>query len=128
MKKFILTTALFFCVCLVAAAQQNKVVIGTVVDSDGPIPYVTVKIQGTKKATITDIRGCYSIRCKSSDVLIFGCVGYKLETEFVNNRTVINVTMKPDVNATIVTPSSYDYAYIDSQKLSAVIFRKREIV
>ena len=69
---------------------------GTVVDSNGFLPGVTVMVKGTTNGTETDFDGKYSIKVKIGDILNFSFVGMKT-TEFeINNRRSVNVVMDAD--------------------------------
>ena len=129
MKKLILITALLFCSCFIVMAQPICVK-GVVYDEYGTVPGIVIVVQGTKTGVVTDINGLFSIKCNAGDKLVFSGLGYKDQVITVNSTTtkVVKVTMELDDDAIIVTPSSCGYAYVDSHKLSAVIFRKREIV
>jgi len=63
----------FFTLLLVFLMQisfaQEKKVSGTVSDSSGTLPGVSVAIKGTNNGTQTDFNGKYSISVKQGDVL-----------------------------------------------------------
>lgn len=95
--RFVLMTmvALFF--SMGAAWAQNVKVTGTVSDKNGePLIGVYVLIQGTQKGTSTDIEGKYNLDAPANATLVFSSMGYQDAIEPVNNRAVINVTMKDD--------------------------------
>ncbi len=129
MKKLILTTALFFCGCLMTAAQ-SYLVKGVVYDSDGePIPGITVYVQETRDGALTDLDGFFTIRCQIKMHLRFCGVGYAvqvLEITSTNINKLIEVTMREDDDAVIITPSNCDYAYVSSQKSSAILLDKKK--
>ena len=77
---------------------QEKTVSGTVSDSSGILPGVSVVIKGTSKGTETDFDGEYSIKAKTGDVLSFSYVGYKTVERTVGNSSNIVVTMIQDEN------------------------------
>jgi iron complex outermembrane receptor protein len=58
----------------------SNAVAGRILDLDTkePIPYVTVKIRGTEKFTMTNIAGEFLIKnlCNESNTLIISCIGY----------------------------------------------------
>ena len=68
----------------VSAMAQSAVIKGTVVDSQNnePIAGVTVVVQGTKVATITDENGKFSLKAPkgAKQNLQFSCVGYETQT------------------------------------------------
>lgn len=81
-------------------AQAQKVT-GKVTDmeSGSPLPGVTVLIKGSTNGTTTDANGTYSINASGSSTLVFSYVGFTAREMAVGNRTVINVTMVPDVTS-----------------------------
>lgn len=65
-----------------------------------PLPGVNVIIKDYNLGTITDNEGFYSIEAPSSDaVLIFSFVGFLKEEVSVQNRSVIDVALAPDITA-----------------------------
>jgi TonB-linked SusC/RagA family outer membrane protein len=77
---------------------QEKTVSGTVSDSSGILPGVSVVIKGTTQGTETDFDGKYSIKANTGDVLSFSYVGYKIVERTVGNSSNIAVTMIQDEN------------------------------
>ncbi len=75
---------------------QEKTVSGTVSDSSGNLPGVSVLVKGTKTGTETDFNGKYSIKAKVGDVLVLSYLGYKTTEKLVGNTTVINVSLEED--------------------------------
>jgi TonB-linked SusC/RagA family outer membrane protein len=77
---------------------QEKTVSGTVSDKTGPLPGVSVLIEGTTTGTETDFDGKYSIKAKIGDVLSFRFLGYKPVSKKVGAANTINLTMEEDSN------------------------------
>jgi TonB-linked SusC/RagA family outer membrane protein len=92
----ILTLLLAF-VVQISFAQQ-KTVSGTVSDSSGTLPGVSVIIKGTTSGTQTDFDGMYSIKTKVGDVLRFSYIGYKTIEKNVSSSNSINITMQEDAS------------------------------
>ena len=90
--KGILTLLLAFFVQITFA--QEKTVSGTVSESSGPLPGVSVLIKGTTQGTETDFDGKYSIKTKTGDVLVFSYLGYKSVERTVGSSNTINVTLE----------------------------------
>ena len=90
--KGILTLLLAFFVQISFA--QEKTVSGTVSESSGPLPGVSVLIKGTTQGTETDFDGKYSIKAKTGDVLVFSYLGYKSVERTVGSSNTINVTLE----------------------------------
>lgn len=78
---------------------QSIMIHGVVSDAKGPLPNVSVTVQGGTTGTNSDDNGRYNIQAPATAVLIFTSVGYKKEQIPVDNRTEINVTMSADVDA-----------------------------
>jgi TonB-linked SusC/RagA family outer membrane protein len=82
--------------------QQGRMVTGKIVsaeDSEG-LPGVNVIVKGTTTGTVTDVNGRYSIEVPSSEsMLVYSSVGYIKEEVAVGNRTVIDLTLSPDITA-----------------------------
>jgi TonB-linked SusC/RagA family outer membrane protein len=94
--KGILTLLLAFVVQISFA--QEKTVSGTVSDSSGTLPGVSVVIKGTSKGTQTDFDGNYTIKTKEGDILSFSYVGYKKSEKKVGSSNTINILMEEDAN------------------------------
>ncbi len=81
---------------------QNISVQGKVVSADNPsgIQGVTVSEGGTTNATATDKSGHYQLsNVNPQHSLTFSFVGYKEQTEAVNSRRQIDITMLQDVSS-----------------------------
>ena len=91
-----LTLLLAFVVQLTFA--QERTISGTVTDESGPLPGVSILIEGTTHGTETDFDGNYSIEAKTGDVLRFSFVGMSTVRRTVGTENVINVTMVSDDN------------------------------
>lgn len=76
---------------------QDITLTGVVSDDTGEgLLGVSVLVKGTGNGTITNVEGKYSLKVKSSDVVVFSFVGMKTKEYKVAGRTVINVQMKAD--------------------------------
>ncbi len=78
---------------------QQINVTGTVTDArdGGSLPGVTVLLQGTTTGTVTDINGNYEISAPGDGVLVFSFIGMQTREEPINNRSIVNVEMEPEV-------------------------------
>ena len=65
-------------------------------DSEG-LPGVNVVEKGTTNGVVTDLDGSYSIAVSEGATLIFSSVGYVSEEVVVDNQSVINLTLVPDI-------------------------------
>lgn len=96
-----MTLVLFLMPVALTLAQNYTTVSGRVVDDEQvPLPGVNVVLKGTTNGTSTDSDGNYSINISnSSAVLVFSFVGFVSEETTVGGRTVINVSLFPDVQS-----------------------------
>jgi TonB-linked SusC/RagA family outer membrane protein len=82
-----------------ASLAQNRSISGRVTSTeDGtPIPGVNVVVEGTTNGTVTDIDGYYKILLTNEGVLLFSFIGSLSQEVVTAGRTIIDVTMDPDV-------------------------------
>ncbi|PRY53173.1 TonB-linked SusC/RagA family outer membrane protein [Arcticibacter pallidicorallinus] len=81
-------------------AQGNQTTVtGTVSDTSGVLPGVSVKVKGTSIGTMTDAQGRYRISSPSTATLEFTSIGFTGQEIAVRGRTVINVQLKADQRA-----------------------------
>lgn len=81
-------------------ANQEIMVKGIVSDESGPLPGVSVLIQGTTNGAETDFDGKFEFKepLKKGDVLIFSFVGMETKKVVIeNNQSVSNILMNIDV-------------------------------
>lgn len=100
MKRYL--TLLLLCIAFHGIYAQEIFVTGKVISDEDrqSIPGVNIVIQGTTQGTVTDVDGNYRIRVPSTEsVLVFSSIGFVTQEIRVGNRTLINVTMEPDVLA-----------------------------
>ncbi|MFV0521759.1 MAG: SusC/RagA family TonB-linked outer membrane protein [Mangrovibacterium sp.] len=73
---------------------EKRTVTGQVVDEKGkPLPGVTVVVQGTQIATVTDADGKYVIKASDKDALNFSFIGMKSKMILVENKKKIDVSL-----------------------------------
>jgi TonB-linked SusC/RagA family outer membrane protein len=92
----ILTLFLAFVVQFTFA--QERIISGTVTDESGPLPGVSVLIDGTTRGTETDFDGNYTIKANTGEVLRFSFVGMTTVTKTIGSNNVINVNMVAEDN------------------------------
>jgi TonB-linked SusC/RagA family outer membrane protein len=83
-----------------SVSAQTRRVTGKVTDAeDGSgVPGVNVLVEGTTRGTTTDVEGAYSIDVEPGEnSLSFSFVGYKTQRAEVGDRTVIDITLEPEV-------------------------------
>ena len=72
---------------------QERIITGVVSDETGPLPGVSVLIEGTSTGTETDFDGNYTIQANKGSNLRFSFVGMTTVVRSVASNNVINVTM-----------------------------------
>jgi TonB-linked SusC/RagA family outer membrane protein len=74
---------------------------GTVKDEQGdPLPGVNIIVKQTTNGTTTDARGAYSlIVSEGTETLVFSFIGYAPQEVAINNRSVVDVVMIPDIKS-----------------------------
>ncbi|MCG8307348.1 MAG: SusC/RagA family TonB-linked outer membrane protein [Cytophagales bacterium] len=82
--------------------MQSVTITGKVTSADDnePLPGVNVLLKDTSLGTVTDIDGNYTLEVpEEGGVLIYSYVGYIKEELVINGRSVIDVSMVPDIQA-----------------------------
>ena len=97
MELFNLKGLLFITVLFVFTLTNAQTVVGTVSETNGPLPGATVLVKGTQNGTQTDFDGKYRLdNVDASDIIVFSYVGFKpIEIE-VGGQNEINVTLEED--------------------------------
>lgn len=81
---------------------QGITVTGTVLsgEDNSGLPGVNIIVKGTTVGTVTDIEGNYTVEVPDENsVLVFSSVGFIAEEVVVGTKTVIDLTLSPDVTA-----------------------------
>ncbi len=78
---------------------QSLTIHGVVSDANGPLPNVSVTVQGGSAGVHSGEDGRYTIQAPGNAVLVFTSVGYMTQQIEVNNRTAIDVLMEIDTRA-----------------------------
>ena len=89
---------LFLSLVVQISFAQQKTITGTVSDSSGPLPGVSVLVKGTNKGNESDFNGNYSIQAKTGDVLVFRYLGYKMISKTVTESNTINSLLEQDAS------------------------------
>ena len=90
---------LLLALCAFRPVKAQHMVSGRVSSGGEPLVGVSVAAKGTQRKTVTDDNGRYHILVGRNDILQFRYIGYKPEQIGVGNKVVVNLTMKPNVNA-----------------------------
>ena len=86
--------------CVSLALAQEKTVRGTITDgaTGQPLPGANVSVKGTMTGTTTGMEGQYELTVPGADaVLVFSFVGYQQKEVTVGDQTVIDVTLREDI-------------------------------
>jgi TonB-dependent starch-binding outer membrane protein SusC len=93
-------TLLLLLVSLIVNGQGTVTVSGTLISSEdnSPLPLATVQVKGTNQGAVTDVDGKYLLQNIPSDAtLVFSYVGMTTQEEAIGGRSIIDVTLTPDV-------------------------------
>ncbi|MGV8877705.1 MAG: SusC/RagA family TonB-linked outer membrane protein [Sphingobacteriaceae bacterium] len=72
---------------------QNTTVNGKVSDAKGPLPGVSVMVEGTTVGVSTDVDGMFSVDAAPTATLVFTSIGYVTQKVAINNRATVSVTL-----------------------------------
>ena len=100
MKKKLFLFYLQLVFSLIVTHAQTKTITGTVTFSEDGNPFtgVTVEVRGTTIRTVTDVNGIYSLEVPEyARVLIFTFNGMKTVEESIDDRSVIDTKLEPDI-------------------------------
>ncbi len=97
--------------------------------SGEPIPFASIQVKGTMIGTTTDDMGKYSMKVPSLGSLLISFVGYKTVEIAINNRAIVNATLKQDAeNLEDVIVVAYGTAKKESYSGSAAIVKSDAIL
>src|SRR4030095_6253649 len=92
---------LFFLLPFFSVAQL-KTISGVVTDESGnPLSGITVTVQNTKTATVTNEKGRYTINAATGSVLLFSATNTETASVDVGDQSEYNITLKQKVTALI---------------------------
>ena len=78
---------------------QNEIS-GRITDETGsPLPGVSVLVKGTTTGTSTDNEGRYNLSAPADAVLTISFIGFGTKEIPVENRTIIDISLEPEVTA-----------------------------
>lgn len=85
----------------VASFAKDVTITGTIKASDNnsPLPGVSVAVKGTTRGVIADMNGKFSLSAPENGTLVFSFIGYVTKEVVINNQSVIDVSMTPDLTA-----------------------------
>lgn len=83
----------------VKGAKETFVLSGTILDEkDEGLPGASVRVKGTNKGVVTDIRGKFLIEVEPTDSVTISFVGYKTKTIIAGSQKVITIKLEPDLD------------------------------
>ena len=95
-------------------------VTGTVSDTHGPLPGVTVKVKGTSIITTTDFDGRYSIQASKGDILIFSFIGFSNVEKKIENSVLDIVLSEDATNLKEVVINAGYYSVKDKERTGSI--------
>jgi TonB-linked SusC/RagA family outer membrane protein len=82
-----------------ADKQAEWLIRGLVMDADGnPLPGATISVKDSKKGTVTDVMGVFSISATKDDILKIAMMGMKPEEVRVNNQKTLKISLAAKVD------------------------------
>lgn len=99
-KRYCYQYGIFFLLLLSGVAYGQQEVRGKIVDSQGSVPGVSVKLKNSAVTTISNADGVYVIQVSDSKkgILVFSSVGYKTKEISINGQSTVNVKMEEDIS------------------------------
>ncbi len=101
--------------------QPQQTITGTVTDSNGTLPGVTILVKGKASGTLTDENGRYSINVNQSDILVFSYLGYKTTEVTITNQSIINIKLEEDTTTLkeVIVNAGY-YSVKDKERTGSI--------
>lgn len=100
-----LLSSLFLFAIMSVSAQ--KIITGSVSDSNGPLPGATITVEGTNTGTTADFDGNFSISVDDGAILLVSYVGYQTQSITVGNQSSIDVVLTSDGSLDEVVLTGY---------------------
>ncbi|WP_035647969.1 VWA domain-containing protein [Flavobacterium sp. ASV13] len=92
----LISSAIAMLICFVSMAQERTIT-GIITDETKlALPGVNIFNQASKAIATTDFDGKYSIQAKTGDMLVFTFIGYKKQSQKVQNSNIINIKLFPE--------------------------------
>ena len=90
--------------------SQAQTFTGRIIEQDGkPVPFATVKINGSGNSVIADEQGIFNIKAKTNDTLIISAVNFQMHRFVVGAATNFYITLVRTENA--LTPVTVTTAF-----------------
>ena len=96
-----LLSVLLCCGVLSQTYAQQKTITGQVTDENNEsLPGVNVLVKNSTLGTVTDMDGNYRLNAPNdAETLVFSSIGYTTQEAPLDNRTVVDVSMAPNVQS-----------------------------
>ena len=94
---------------------------GTITDSAGSLPGVTIGVKGTQLYAVTDANGHFTITANPSDVLVISFIGYKTVEITVGSQSTFTIRLEEDSKslAEVVINAGY-YTVKDKERTGSI--------
>jgi TonB-dependent SusC/RagA subfamily outer membrane receptor len=80
-----------------APQQENRKVSGTVSDSQGPVPGITlVEKENPSNGTISDMNGRFTLNIPVGSTLVVSAIGYKNQEIVISNQESLSILLEED--------------------------------
>lgn len=80
-----------------AAAQQHRLVSGTVTDAGGePVIGANITVKGTTNGTVTDLDGHFTLEAPAGSLLVVSYIGYLTKEVPAGDRTELSIRLTED--------------------------------
>jgi TonB-linked SusC/RagA family outer membrane protein len=99
---------------------QQVTIHGKITDDTGGLPGVTVLVKGTTNGVTTDLNGDFSLSTPGTGTLIVSFIGYQTQEVAINNRTTINMKLRPDSKA-LEEVVVIGYGTLDKKEVTSTI-------
>lgn len=84
---------------IISALKPDQLISGKITDESGrALAGANILNKNTKKGSVTNAEGTYSIRAEQGDVLVFSYIGYVNKEVRVGDQSSLNVSLEPNIS------------------------------
>jgi len=99
MRKILFIIYVLTCLLPGIVSAQSITVKGVVIDGGGqPLPGATIKVKGTKKATVAKQDGNFTISAEPQNILVFSFSGFITKEITLTTQTTLRIQLQEDKN------------------------------